>query len=87
MVIFKGHGSSVLCMAASEPDRELFTGSSDGTARSWNIETGQAIRVFEGHQAPVTCMQVGWLVVGWLVGWLVGFVYVFVSNPTYMANI
>ena len=47
-------------MAASEPDRELYTGSSDGTARSWNVETGQALRVFEGHQAPVTCMQVGW---------------------------
>ena len=59
IVIFKGHGSAVLCMAASEPDRELFTGSSDGTARSWNVETGQAIRVFEGHQAPVTCLQVG----------------------------
>ena len=46
-------------MAASEPDRELFTGSSDSTARSWNVETGQAIRVFEGHQSPVTCIQVG----------------------------
>ncbi|XP_065888540.1 WD repeat-containing protein 86-like [Dysidea avara] len=44
-------------MATSEPDRELFTGSSDGTARSWNVETGQPLRVFEGHQAPVTCMQ------------------------------
>ena len=58
VVVYKGHGSAVLCIAASEPDRELFTGSSDGTARSWNVETGQPLRVFEGHQAPVTCMQV-----------------------------
>ena len=60
VVIFKGHGSAVLCMTASEPDRELYTSSADGTARSWNVETGQAIRVFEGHQAPVTCLQVSW---------------------------
>jgi len=59
-VVYKGHGSAVLCMASSEADRELFTGSSDSTARSWNIETGQLLRVFEGHLAPVTCMQVNY---------------------------
>ena len=58
ILVSLGHDSVVLCMATSEPDRELFTGSSDGTARSWNVETGQPLRVFEGHQAPVTCMQV-----------------------------
>ena len=43
ILVSLGHDSVVLCMAASEPDRELFTGSSDSTARSWNVETGQPL--------------------------------------------
>jgi len=39
---------------SSEADKELFTGSSDSTARSWNVETEHVLRVFEGHQAPFT---------------------------------
>ena len=46
----------MLCMAASEPDRKLFTGSSDSKAQSWNVETEQAHRVLRtsSDQAPVT---------------------------------
>ena len=48
----------LLCLAANESNRELFTGSSDGTARSWDIETRQQLRVFDGHQGAIMCIQV-----------------------------
>ncbi|XP_069108662.1 WD repeat-containing protein 86-like [Argopecten irradians] len=34
----------------------LLTGSADGTARSWNCDSGQTISIFKGHKGPVTCM-------------------------------
>ena len=55
---YQGHGSAITCLSARECERELYTGSSDGTARSWDIETGHSLRVFDGHQSTITCMQV-----------------------------
>ena len=34
----------------------LITGSADFTARSWNFETGQCLKVFKGHTGAITCM-------------------------------
>jgi len=31
----------------------VLTGSRDGTARLWNIETGEQIRIFSGHEGWV----------------------------------
>ncbi|KAL3854612.1 hypothetical protein ACJMK2_013875 [Sinanodonta woodiana] len=35
----------------------LITGSADFTARTWNFETGQCIKVFKGHTGAITCMS------------------------------
>lgn len=35
----------------------LLTGSADFTARSWNFETGQCLKVFKGHTGAITCMS------------------------------
>ena len=34
----------------------LITGSADFTARTWNFETGQCLKVFKGHTGAITCM-------------------------------
>ena len=47
--IYMGHGSSVPLYSSStkEGERELFTGSSDVTIRSWDVETDQPLwRIF-----------------------------------------
>lgn len=36
----------------------LVTGSADFTARTWNFETGQCLKVFKGHSGPVTCIYI-----------------------------
>lgn len=58
VAIYKGHNTAVLCLAASSRLHELYTGSSDGTACSWDVETGQLLRVFVGHLAAVNVLQV-----------------------------
>jgi transcription initiation factor TFIID subunit 5 len=34
----------------------LATGSSDATCRLWDVQSGSCVRVFIGHQGPVTAM-------------------------------
>ena len=34
----------------------LITGSADFSARTWNFETGQCLKVFKGHTGAITCM-------------------------------
>ena len=36
----------------------LFTGSTDQTVKSWNIQKGEILRTFEGHQGSVICLIV-----------------------------
>jgi guanine nucleotide-binding protein subunit beta-5 len=37
---------------------KLFTGSGDGTCKLWDVETGQLIQTFQGHQADVMCIDI-----------------------------
>ena len=52
----KGHEGAVTALEtlATAPD-QLLSGSSDGSVRQWNIETGKAIREMK-HGAPVTAV-------------------------------
>ncbi|XP_060082386.1 WD repeat-containing protein 86-like [Ylistrum balloti] len=70
--VFKGHKRAIYPLVfiptldeddeeAEEQDEDmsigiLLTGSADGTARSWNCDSGQTINIFKGHTGPVTCM-------------------------------
>jgi len=42
--------------AFSADSNFLVTASSDGTARLWNLSTGEAIRQYQGNQKPLTCL-------------------------------
>lgn len=36
----------------------IVSGSSDSLLRQWNMTTGQCVRIFEGHEGGVKCLQV-----------------------------
>ncbi|GAB6030902.1 WD repeat-containing protein 86 [Chamberlinius hualienensis] len=40
------------------PDDLLITGAADCTVRSWSVESGNCLKVFEGHTMPVMCLAV-----------------------------
>jgi WD40 repeat protein len=43
--IYKGHTGAVTCMSTDTVGKILFTGSADSTVRSYNINSGQCLRV------------------------------------------
>src|SRR5215216_2337494 len=50
---FKGHTADVWGVAFSPDGKYLATGSSDKTARLWEVATGETIRIFPGHTGEV----------------------------------
>ena len=70
--VFRGHKRGVypLIFIPAEQDEDeddvdldssndvLITGSADFTARTWNFETGNVMKVMKGHKGAITCMSV-----------------------------
>ncbi|XP_041475466.1 WD repeat-containing protein 18-like [Lytechinus variegatus] len=54
--VFQGHSSSVTCLSVSLDGSMLASGSTDNTARIWDIGSGQCIRVIQ-HKASVGAVQ------------------------------
>jgi WD40 repeat protein len=46
---FRGHTEDVESVAWGPEDKWIVSGSSDRTMRIWDVETGQPLRIFEGH--------------------------------------
>eukprot|EP00521_Asterionellopsis_glacialis_P013779 CAMPEP_0195302914 /NCGR_PEP_ID=MMETSP0707-20130614/31917_1 /TAXON_ID=33640 /ORGANISM="Asterionellopsis glacialis, Strain CCMP134" /LENGTH=326 /DNA_ID=CAMNT_0040366297 /DNA_START=33 /DNA_END=1010 /DNA_ORIENTATION=- len=53
---FKGHSGNISCVVVSIDDRYLITGSSDNTAKRWNLQTGEELQTFVGHTNFVTAI-------------------------------
>jgi WD40 repeat protein len=51
--ILVGHSSEVYSAVFSPDGRYVATGSDDGTARIWDVETGKTVEILEGHTKPV----------------------------------
>ena len=49
--VFAGHTGSVLSAAFSVDGKRLVSSSEDGTARLWDLETGENLRIISGSQA------------------------------------
>ncbi len=47
--VLEGHTADVLAAGFSADGRYVVTGSSDGTARIWEVESGQLVHSLEGH--------------------------------------
>ncbi|XP_078701011.1 uncharacterized protein LOC144927471 isoform X1 [Branchiostoma floridae x Branchiostoma belcheri] len=55
---FKGHKMAILSMAVDRQGKTLFTGSHDANVMAWTIDTGEALRTFEGHQGGIICIEI-----------------------------
>ena len=47
MRLMRGHSLSVTCVALTEDERSVFSGSKDGTLIHWDVETGKKLFVFK----------------------------------------
>lgn len=57
-IVLTGHRGAIN-MALFTPDGErVVTASVDHTARLWDAQSGEVIRVFEAHQGPLYCLAV-----------------------------
>jgi eukaryotic-like serine/threonine-protein kinase len=52
-VTLRGHENSVYSVSFSRDGKRLATASADGTARLWDIESGQTLATFRGHTGDV----------------------------------
>jgi WD40 repeat protein len=48
-----GHAGVVMFVAFSPDGQRIVTASADNTARIWDVDTGQPLRVLSGHTGPV----------------------------------
>lgn len=60
--LLTGHTDGIMCLQFSEslshPSFSIvITGSYDRTARVWNLETGEELRILKGHTRGVRCLQ------------------------------
>jgi len=51
--VFEGHTAPVQAIAVSQDERWAISGSSDGTIRLWEMDTGNCVRIFRGHTGSV----------------------------------
>ncbi|XP_075417163.1 F-box/WD repeat-containing protein 10-like [Tenrec ecaudatus] len=56
-VQFRGHAGSIRSLFLCEEENFLLSGSYDLSIRYWDLKTGNCIRIFNGHQGTVTCMD------------------------------
>ncbi|XP_035927735.2 F-box and WD repeat domain containing protein 10B isoform X3 [Halichoerus grypus] len=56
-IAFRGHAGSVRALFLCEEENFLLSGSYDLSIRSWDLKSGACIRIFNGHQGTVTCMD------------------------------
>ena len=56
--LFKGHTNVVLSLAFSPDGKRLLSGSGDHTARLWDVQTGETIRVLAGHRDQIYAVGV-----------------------------
>ncbi|XP_053749080.1 F-box and WD repeat domain containing protein 10B isoform X3 [Panthera pardus] len=56
-IVFQGHAGSVRALFLCEKKNFLLSGSYDLSIRYWDLKSGACIRIFNGHQGTVTCMD------------------------------
>ena len=49
----KAHADLLFCVTFSPDGRQLATGSKDETIRTWDVETGNALLIYRGHERHV----------------------------------
>lgn len=52
-ILLSGHKAAISTIDLHADGRRALTGSMDGTARLWDVEKGELLRTFQGHDGPV----------------------------------
>ncbi|RDW61257.1 WD40 repeat domain-containing protein [Aspergillus mulundensis] len=55
--ILSGHKGAVLDLQWSRDSKTIFSASADMTLASWDIESGQRIRRYMGHEEVINCLE------------------------------
>ncbi|XP_029069200.1 CMT1A duplicated region transcript 1 protein [Monodon monoceros] len=55
---FRGHTGSIRTLFLCEEENFLLSGSYDLSIRYWDLDSGACIRIFNGHQGAISCMDV-----------------------------
>jgi guanine nucleotide-binding protein G(I)/G(S)/G(T) subunit beta-1 len=56
---FTDHGGDVMSVAVDPTNPFLFvSGSTDATAKAWDLRTGKCTQTFIGHESDINCVQV-----------------------------
>lgn len=50
---FIGHSGAITCISINYDSKYFITGSTDGTARLWNLKVGECLAMFKGHTKPI----------------------------------
>lgn len=56
--VIANHTNYISCNQFVFSDQQLLTGSGDSTLKLWDVETGQLMQTFQGHQADVMCLDI-----------------------------
>nr|XP_012603333.1 CMT1A duplicated region transcript 1 protein isoform X1 [Microcebus murinus] len=54
---FRGHAGSVRALFLREEEKFLLSGSYDLSIRYWDLKSGSCVRIFNGHQGTITCID------------------------------
>lgn len=57
-VILSGHTNGLHALAFFADGKRVVSGSHDGTAKVWDVETGECLRTFAGHEKAVRAVAV-----------------------------
>ena len=52
---------SISCLRAAHASGLVVSGSHDGSVRLWDVTDGNCVKTFRGHEAQVTCVEVGYV--------------------------
>ncbi|XP_046530196.1 F-box and WD repeat domain containing protein 10B isoform X2 [Equus quagga] len=56
-VEFRGHAGSIHALFLCEEENFLLSGSYDLSIRYWDLKSGACLRIFNGHQGTITCID------------------------------
>lgn len=56
--IFRGHTAPLNCLVMDDSKSILYTAGGDGLIKSWNLMSGEALKVLRGHEGPIFCLLV-----------------------------
>ncbi|XP_063230912.1 lissencephaly-1 homolog isoform X2 [Bacillus rossius redtenbacheri] len=56
--LLSGHIGRITCMCFHPDTNHIVTGSSDTTARCWNIWACTEVKAYQGHEKRITCLSV-----------------------------